>query len=56
VKAPCNWFQCSAGASRGRRSKPTHQAGCAVSNLLQAQFREGKQGLHQTDQEAEERK
>jgi hypothetical protein len=56
VKAPSNWFQCIAGASGDRRSKATHQARCAVYNLLQALCRGGKQGLHQTDQEAEERK
>jgi len=56
VKAPSNWFQCTAGASGDRRNKATCQAGCAVYNLLQAQSTEGKQGLRQTDQEAEERK
>jgi len=55
VKAP-NWFQCIAGAIGNSRRKDTHQVGFAVSNLLQAQSREGKQGLRQTDQEAEERK
>jgi len=55
VKAPSDWFQCTAGASGDRRSKATHQSGCAVYNLFQAQSREGKQGLHETDKEAEER-
>jgi len=54
VKAPSDWFHCTAGASGDRRNKATHQARCAVYNLLQAQSREGKQGLRQTDQEAEE--
>jgi len=53
-EAPTDWFQCTAGASGDRRNKATHQTGCAVYNLLQVQSREGKQGLHQTDQEAEE--
>ena len=51
MKAPSNWFQCTAGESGDGRSKATHQAGCAVYNLLQAQSRERKQGLRQTDQE-----
>jgi len=54
VKAPSDWFHCTAGASGDRRNRATHQARCAVYNLLQAQSREGKQGLRQTDQEAEE--
>ena len=54
MKAPSNWFQYTAGASGDRRTKGTHQAGSGVYNLLQAQSTEGKQGILQKDQEAEE--